>query len=256
MKFALIGDGRVAQYHRKAIEHVGGEIGWIVDPRHEDRSIHSSQLPIDIEANHRFYRKLMDTIDYYVICSPSQFHRQQIQYIFSNSNSDWKEFQIICEKPAFLPWENIIDDDRINIVLQLRYLPNLPEKADMVVAHFVRDEAYFKSWKGDPKNTGGIFTNLFIHYISIALDLGANFQGFITSSGNQTRRIDNYDILKIDTQFLYNKMYEDIVINNKGTNPKDLFLLNWILERCFIRHGGGIDVFNKKINLNLKDLII
>jgi len=80
-------------------------------------------------------------------------------------------------------------DEKINIVLQLRYLPNLPEKADLVSVRFVRDEAYFKSWKGDARNTGGLFYNLFIHYIDLAIMLGADFQGVVAEHGEQERFI-------------------------------------------------------------------
>jgi len=257
-RFALIGDGQVARYHRKAIEHVGGEIVWIVDPRHEDRSLYSSQLPVNLEANHRFYRKLMDTIDYYVICSPSQFHRSQIQYLLSNLNSTWKEFQIICEKPAFLPWEPPIISDKINIVLQLRYLPNLPERAESVVAHFVRDEDYFKSWKGDPKNTGGLFYNLFIHYIYLAIQLGADFEGSVSESGYQARWIDtttgdSIDILDIDNQACYNLLYEDI-LSGGGIKPKDIFYLSWVLARNSELFGYGKGGIGKTIRIG-RDLL-
>lgn len=186
LKFALIGDGSVAKYHRRAIEHVGGDLVWIVDPKYGSNTTYNGIVCSD---NLSKMMGVKNFIDYYVIASPSNYHRSQIQYLLSNLNSTWKEFQIICEKPAFLPWEPIIDDSRLNIVLQLRYLPNLPDKAEKVVAHFVRDEAYFKSWKGDPKNTGGLFTNLFIHYIDLAIKLGADFEGSVSHTGKQKRMI-------------------------------------------------------------------
>jgi len=241
LKFALIGDGTIAKYHKEAIKHVGGEIKYIFDPKYNT----NTDL---LSATH-----FPHYIDYAVILSPSQFHRQQIKELLETGHI---LRGIICEKPAFLPWEPSIDDNRINIVLQLRYLPNLPEKADLVSVRFVRDEAYFKSWKGDARNTGGLFYSLFIHYIKLAIDLKANFVGEVACSGEQIRKIDNYDILKVDTQELYNKMYKDIIFNNNGTKPQDLFLLNWILDRCSFKYGLGKEVCNKKIELNLKDFII
>jgi len=181
MKFFLIGDGRVAQNHRRSIEHVGGEIITVIDPKNGD------QFP----QNHfHAWKREFENTDYFVICSPSQYHRSQIKFILKTMDSMcWEQQQIICEKPAFLPWEIPILDDRINIVLQLRYIENLPSKADKIVAHFVRNEDYFKSWKGDPKSTGGLFYNLFIHFIDLSILLDAEFEGSVNSREKQSKQI-------------------------------------------------------------------
>ena len=276
LKFALIGDGQVAKYHRKAIEHVGGQIVWVFDPIHNYGSL--DDFLCDITKNR---------VDYYVIASPTQFHRTQMKLLLSYSNQNWKNFQIICEKPAFLPWETPIDDSRINVVLQLRYLPNLPEKAEKVVAHFVRDKAYFKSWKGDSKKTGGLFFSLFIHYIDLAIQLGADFEGSINLPDDQLpkfwevngpkknhRRYIRYktknhpeyikrgcseyrlgmmSLEEIDMQIAYNRMYEAILAGN-GIKPSDLFYLFWILQKNSDIFGYGRDAIGKKIKIG-KELL-
>lgn len=263
LKFALVGDGAIAKYHRKAIEHINGEISYVFDPKY------NTEEDILI-ATHYFPHY----VDYAVICSPSNFHRQQIQSILKTGHV----FRgIICEKPAFLPWEPIIDSNKINIVLQLRYLPNLPEKADLVSVRFVRNEDYFKSWKGDARNTGGLFYNLFIHYIDLAIKLGADFKGLVADHGFQERWVgvkwnivthaslafavdykaagykyiddeDKIDILNIGNQACYNRMYEDI-IEGKGIKPKDLFYLNWILQRNSEIFGYGRNGINRTITI-------
>jgi len=238
LKFALIGDGAVAKYHKEAIKHVGGEIKYIFDPKYNT----STNLLSATYFPHY--------VDYAVICSPSQFHRVQIKEILETGHV-LKD--IICEKPAFLPWEPIIDSDKINIVLQLRYLPNLPKKADLVSVRFVRDEAYFKSWKGDARNTGGLFYNLFIHYIYLANMLGADFEGMVVKEGKQERYImksqyQPIDILNIDIQACYNKMYEAI-LEGKGIKPRDIFYLNWILQRNSEIFGYGCNALNKTITI-------
>ena len=262
LKFALIGDGAIAKYHKKAIKHVGGDLQYIIDPKYTPeykKTKPFSDTGAEILPNIHFPHY----IDYAVICSPTQFHRPQIQEILKTGHI---LRGIICEKPAFLPWEPIIENDMINIVLQLRYLPNLPEKADLVSVRFVRDEAYFKSWKGDARNTGGLFYNLFIHYIDLAIRLDANFEGIVSEHGLQERfiksnicspkEIDPYhrchetriDILNIDIQACYNKLYEDI-IEGKGIKPKDLFYLNWILNRNSEIFGYGRDGIGKIITI-------
>jgi predicted dehydrogenase len=253
LRFALIGDGAIAKYHKKAIEHVGGELIVICDPEKyligtifngEKKVIVSSEILYPI-----FYA------DYYVICSPSFYHREQIQYILDETKNDTK---IICEKPAFLPWEPIIDSERVNIVLQLRYLPNLPKKADLVKAVFVRDEEYFRTWKGDARKTGGLFFNLFIHGIDLAIQLNADFEGRILTEGKQERTVWKngeciFDISKEDTQYAYNRMYENI-LEGKGIKPKHIFYLNWILQRNSEIFGYGRNSMNKIIRIE-KELL-
>jgi len=254
MKFALIGDGAIAKYHRKAIEHVGGELKSVIDIKYEPG--------IDINVGIHYFRELEYTpiydlydIDYFVICSPSNFHRSQIQFILKNFPATT---QIICEKPAFLPWEQPILDDRINIVLQLRYLPNLPESADKISVRFVRDESYFKSWKGDPKNTGGLFYSLFIHYIDLAQRLKADFEGIVEKSGEQYRKlqkigIPDYDILNINMQYCYNSLYENIM-NGNGIKPDDISYLMWLLSRNSEIYGYGKNGIKRTIKIS-KELL-
>lgn len=270
IKFALIGDGAVAKYHKKAIEYVGGDLRYIIDPKYA-LEYKKTRTSLDTWAEILPNIHFPHYIDYAVICSPTQFHRPQIQEILKAGHI---LRGIICEKPAFLPWEPPIIDDRINIVLQLRYLPNFPEKADLVSVRFVRDEAYFKSWKGDARETGGLFYNLFIHYIDLAISLGADFEGVVAEHGKQERwigtkwswtnglcsesqRIDpvkyiddknKIDILNINTQVCYNKMYEAILEGN-GIKPSDLFYLNWMLQRNSEIFGYGRDGIGKTITI-------
>ena len=203
MRFALIGDGTIAKYHRKAIEHVGGKLVVVCDPAKYPGGVHLTDgIPTVILPDMPKYALMEFQFNnygpfYVVIASPSYLHREQIKFILENFPANT---QIICEKPAFLPWEPPIDDDRINICLQLQYAKDLPQKADKVVIKAVRDEAYFQSWKGDPKKTGGIFYNIFIHYIYMAHKLGADFEGRIVTSGKQERLIFG-DYIPVDHGF-------------------------------------------------------
>ena len=222
MNFGLVGDGNIAKYHKAAIEHVGGKILAIEDPKYGEDSVNVLNNPAL-------------NLDYIVICSPTYLHRKHILQALENPIP-----RIIVEKPMVLPWEPVIDLDieRINVVLQLRWLTNLPAKADRVEAVFVRDEEYFQTWKGDARNTGGLFYNLFIHYISLAIQLDAEFMGMVIDRGDQRRIIKQdeeiiIDITQTDNQVCYNAMYESI-INGWGIRPRDLYYLNWI---CWLRMG-------------------
>lgn len=229
MKFGLVGNGLISQRHKKAIESVGGRLVWISDP------IFSSSLGVvhsvsgtKVTAESPTALMYMQ-VDYVIICSPTHLHRQQVQEALYYNK------QVICEKPLCLPWEPLVDDDRISIVLQLRYMDNLPEKADLIRAIMVRDEAFFDSWKGDPRLAGGNIYEFFIHYIDLAILLGADFEGAVYPTGKQVRQIISngvcIDIMAVDMQSLYDKMYRDIVANGGGVKPKDIFYLSWILNR-------------------------
>jgi len=229
LKFGLIGDGKISEKHKMAVVNNGGQITGIYDPKYNNRKI---QLD----------KKFFENKDYIIICSPSNFHRDHIKLALKHNK------KIIVEKPMVLPWESIIDDDRINVVLQLRWM-DLPSDADLIKVVMVRDKDYFKSWKGDPKNTGGLFYNLFIHYIDLAMILGAGFEGLVKPKGKQIRMIDAIDILGIDVNKLYIKMYSDIINHSKGIKPKELFYLHWLLNRNSDIYGFGMDALNKKINI-------
>ena len=249
LKFFLIGDGRIAQYHKAAIKKLGGEI-YIYDPiKYLLDKYRSLEIAI------RNYNP-----DYAVICSPSYLHREQTKVALKHG------YKVIVEKPAVLPWETLIDDDRIHVVLQLRYLKNLPEKADLIITNFVRDEDYFKTWKGDNRLTGGIFYNLFVHYIDLAVMLNCKFEGTIASLGEQTKRICCIDkvtrellhlfaIERINMQDCYDLMYKDVVINKNHIKPRDTFYLNWVLDRCNWNYGlGNKNIIGKKIFFDPNEL--
>ncbi len=244
LKFFLIGNGRIAQYHKEAIKKLGGEI-YIYDPVKYPFQIRSLEYEI------RDYNP-----DYAVIASPSYLHREQTKIALKCG------CKVIVEKPAVLPWEPIIDSDNVNIVLQLRYLENLPKKADLISVRFVRDEEYFKTWKGDPRLTGGIFYNLFIHYIQLSIMLGAKLEGRICAdglqekiiyydNGNEFQNLSVFNIESINMQDAYDSMYEDVVINKNHIKPRDIFYLNWILDKCNWDYGlGGKNIIGKRITFD------
>lgn len=230
-KFGLIGAGAISKRHTKAIEKLGGEITASYDPKIEN----------DIKSIDELFKC---DFDYAIICSPSYLHRKHILLSLQHGCN------VIVEKPMILPWEPIIDNDKINIVLQYRWLENIPNKIDLIKVVMTRDEEYFKSWKGLPKETGGLFYHLFIHYLDLAIQLNANFEGLIQSEGKQIRTIDNFDLMAVDMDKLYTRMYEDIVNHNNGINPKDIFYLHWFLNKNSQIYGYGINAINKKITIN------
>lgn len=221
MKFGLIGDGKIAKYHKEIIKN---DLDRIYDPKYGNQDLTNA-----------FFKDL----DYVVICSPSFLHYSQIKMALHNN------CKVIVEKPMVLPWQPFIDDDRINIVLQLRYL-DLPKIARTVKITMIRNEEYFQSWKGDPKNTGGVFFNLFIHYIDLAIHLNAEFIGEIRTEGTQERWVDDINILDINMQSMYDHLYTNI-LNGRGIKPNELYYLNYVMNMNSTIYGLGRNTLNKQI---------
>lgn len=248
MKFGILGDGYIAQYHKQAIVELGGIIEKIYDPKMED------------EYSKRQFERYQDSwfqnLDCVVICSPSNFHRYHTELALKNNIN-----KIVVEKPAVLPWEPIVLDNRINIVLQLRWMSELKGfNPKQIICEAVRDEKYFQSWKGNPWNTGGIFFNIFIHYIDLAMKYSCKFEGIIKSEGEQIKVIkdemNKIDIKNINMFDVYKNMYNDIINHNAGIKPAHVCKLHWFLDRIGLRYGMGKDVINNRIEFDFSKEII
>lgn len=191
-KFALIGAaGYVAPRHMKAIKETGNELIAAYDPN-DSVGIIDSYFP---EANfftefERFDRHIDKLnrkgtkIDYVSICSPNYLHDAHVRFALKSGA------HAICEKPLVLnPWnidglEEIESayDTNVNNILQLRVHPALIElknkidneqkgkKYEIDLTYITsRGKWYFRSWKGDESKSGGIATNIGIHFFDMLI---------------------------------------------------------------------------------------
>ncbi len=187
--FALIGAaGYVAPRHMKAIKGTGNELVAALDPS-DSVGVIDSYFPdahffTEFERFDRHIDKLRRnnsgrTVHYVSICSPNYLHDSHMRFAL-RSKAD-----AICEKPLVLnPW-NIdglvaMEKDtarKVNTILQLRLHPAIIALRDKVEAesasqkHEVdltyitsRGRWYLTSWKGDVKKSGGIATNIGVHF--------------------------------------------------------------------------------------------
>ncbi|OXS99399.1 oxidoreductase [Notoacmeibacter marinus] len=189
--FALIGlGGYIAPRHLKAIREVDGNLMAALDPNDSVGVIDSyypdTRFFTEFERFDRHIDKMRrangPNIDYVSICSPNHLHDSHIRFALRS------EADAICEKPVVLnPWN--IDglqeierstDRKINTILQLRLHPSIIELRDRVKAadqsakHEVdltyitsRGNWYLRSWKGDDKKSGGIATNIGVHFFDM-----------------------------------------------------------------------------------------
>ena len=191
-RFALIGGaGYVAPRHMKAIKETGNELAAVLDPN-DSVGIIDSYFPqahffTEFERFDRHVDKLKrkDTpVEYVGICSPNYLHDAHIRFALRNGA------HAICEKPLVLnPW-NIdglaeIEKDfgkKVYNILQLRLHPSLIElkkevesrqvdkKYDIDLTYITsRGKWYFISWKGDESKSGGIATNIGIHFYDMLM---------------------------------------------------------------------------------------
>lgn len=186
-RFALIGAaGYIAPRHMTAIRETGNELVAAFDPN-DSVGIIDSHFPqahffTEFERFDRHVDKLRRSgrgVDYASIASPNYLHDSHMRFALRSG------MDAICEKPIVLnPW-NIdglkeIEADtghRINTILQLRLHPAIialrekvragdpSHKYDVDLTYITsRGNWYLQSWKGDQKKSGGIATNIGVHF--------------------------------------------------------------------------------------------
>ncbi len=190
-RFALIGaSGYIAPRHMQAITETGNELVAALDP-YDGIGIMDSHFPqasffTEFERFDRFidkyHRENDKKIDYMAITTPNYLHDAHIRFALK-SGAD-----AICEKPLVLNPHNIdqlkvIEQEtgrKVNNILQLRLHPSIialkekvskelinnPEKVyDIDLTYLTsRGKWYFVSWKGDESKSGGIASNIGVHF--------------------------------------------------------------------------------------------
>lgn len=188
--FALIGAcGYIAPRHLKAIRDTGNVLVAALDPSDSagilDQYFPDAHFFTEFERFDRHLEKLRrkgHRVDYVTICSPNYLHDAHVRFAM-RIGAD-----AISEKPLVInPWNaealGEIEAEtgrRINTILQLRLHPSISQLKEVVARASVdkiydvdltyitsRGRWYLSSWKGDPSKSGGIATNIGIHFFDI-----------------------------------------------------------------------------------------
>ncbi|MEA2031147.1 MAG: Gfo/Idh/MocA family oxidoreductase [candidate division Zixibacteria bacterium] len=192
--FAIMGvSGYVAPRHLKAIKDTGNVLLTAMDPHDAagilDRYFSGVEYFTEFERFDRHIELLRrqgedNAIDYVSICSPNYLHDSHARFALRiGANA-------ICEKPLVLnPW-NIdalaeIEKEygkQISTILQLRVHPALIElrnklhekpsdtKKDIRLTYITsRGPWYLVSWKGQIERSGGLATNIGIHFFDLLM---------------------------------------------------------------------------------------
>jgi UDP-N-acetyl-2-amino-2-deoxyglucuronate dehydrogenase len=195
--FALIGAaGYIAPRHMQAIRDTGHNLVAALDT-FDSVGIIDSYFPqadffTEFERFDRHIDKLRRNglkIDYVSICSPNYLHDAHIRFALRN------QAHAICEKPLVLnPWnvaalEQIEKETgkQVYTILQLRLHPSIIELKKRIEAspkgskHEIdltyitsRGKWYHHSWKGEDAKSGGIATNIGIHFFDMLLWIFGN----------------------------------------------------------------------------------
>jgi len=188
--FGLIGvAGFIAVRHLKAIKETGNNLLASLD-RFDSVGLIDSYFPhsdffVEFERFDRHFDKLKRTgtkIDYVSICSPNYLHDSHIRFALRH------HAEAICEKPIVLnPWNvdalQEIENEtghKIFTVLQTRLHPKIIELRnkiqngpknkiyDIDLTYVTsRGNWYYISWKGDMQKSGGVATNIGIHFFDM-----------------------------------------------------------------------------------------
>jgi UDP-N-acetyl-2-amino-2-deoxyglucuronate dehydrogenase len=188
--FGIIGvAGYIAVRHLHAIKETGNNLLASLDRFDSVGRIDSyfpeSDFFVEFERFDRHFDKLKRTgtkIDYVSICSPNYLHDSHIRFALRH------QAEAICEKPIVLnPWNvdalQEIENEtghKIYTILQLRLHPKIKELHDRIhngpkgkvydvdLSYITsRGKWYNISWKGDVQKSGGVATNIGIHFFDM-----------------------------------------------------------------------------------------
>jgi len=227
--FAIIGiAGYIAPRHVKAIKDTGNKLIAALDPFDSVGFLDSYFPEADYFSEYERFDRHIDKLkrqgiktDYISICSPNYLHDSHIRFALKSGA------EAICEKPLVLnPW-NIdalaeIEKEtgkKVNTILQLRLHPSIiklkqeieqnPSKVYDIDLTYItsRGNWYYFSWKGDIQKSGGIATNIGIHFFDMLIWLFGSVQeqklylskpnkasGFITLKNARVRWFLSLDI--------------------------------------------------------------
>ena len=210
-KFALIGAaGYIAPRHMKAIKETGNELVAALDQNDSVGIIDSYFPAADFFTEFERFDRHLDLlrradkgVDYMSITSPNYLHDSHIRFALRSGA------HAICEKPLVLnPWNiealEIVEREsglRINNILQLRLHPTIidlkkrvetelaqePDKNyDIELTYLTsRGNWYASSWKGDEKKSGGIATNIGVHFYDMLIWIFGGIKNSIVHAHNQ-----------------------------------------------------------------------
>lgn len=290
--FALIGAaGYIAPRHMRAIRETGNNLIAALD-KHDNVGILDSYFPdchffTEFERFERHLDKLKrkgHNVDYVSICSPNYLHDSHIRFALKQGAD------AICEKPLVLnPWNVDALEDieketgrKVHTILQLRLHPTIialrqrirtgprGKVYDVDLKYITsRGNWYDVSWKGDRSKSGGIATNIGIHFFDMLIWIFGpvkahrvkvherdHTQGFLELERAQVNWFlsINYDHLPEQVRLAGKRTYRSLIIENEELEFSEGFtdLHNLSYQEILSGRSFGIKDARPSIELTQK----
>ncbi|MGB6105272.1 MAG: Gfo/Idh/MocA family oxidoreductase [Pusillimonas sp.] len=233
--FALIGAaGYIAPRHMQAIKATGNDLVAALDTNDSVGVIDSHFPDADFFTEFERFDRQIDTlrranegrkIDYMSICSPNYLHDSHMRFAM-RSGAD-----AICEKPLVLnPWniDGLLDIERdtghkVNTILQLRVHPSITSLREKVQSQkkdtkyevdltyiTSRGRWYLQSWKGDIKKSGGIATNIGVHFFDMLHFIFGELQANVVHHSSDTKAAGFLEYENARVRWFLSVNYDDV----------------------------------------------
>ncbi len=241
--FALIGvAGYIAERHLRAVRDTGNRLVAALDP-HDSVGILDSYFPasdffVEFERFDRHIDKLRrqgTKVDYVSICSPNYLHDAHIRFALRQGAD------AICEKPMVLnPWNvdalQLFEEEtgkRVFNILQLRLHPSIiklkqeveaapaDRKFDVDLTYITsRGHWYYISWKGDIQKSGGIATNIGVHFFDMLGWIFGKVQENTVHLLEENKAAGYLELERARVRWFLSIDYEDIPEKNKQAGQR------------------------------------
>ena len=243
--FALIGAaGYIAPRHMGAIKETGNNLYAAYD-KFDSVGIVDSYFPkcsffTQYELFERHLSKRNEPLDYVSICTPNYLHDAHMRFGL-RAGAD-----VICEKPLVLnPWNidslKAVEKEtggRINTILQLRMHPAIiklkqdiengpADKIYDVDLTYItsRGSWYFTSWKGEEHKSGGIATNIGVHFYDMLSWVFGKVQSNIVHIMSHDRVAGFLEFERARVRYFLSISYDTIPDEIKATGKRTYRLL-------------------------------
>jgi len=239
--FALIGvAGYIAERHLRAIKDTNNTLLASLDKfdcvGKIDSYFPNSDFFTEFERFDRHIDKIKregTNLDYVSICTPNYLHDSHIRFALRHGA------EAICEKPVVLnPW-NIdalqeIEKEtgkKVNNILQLRLHPSIIELKnkidnspkdqiyDIDLTYITsRGNWYFISWKGDDQKSGGVATNIGVHFYDMLTWIFGDVEESIVHISKKEKAAGFLKLKKANVRWFLSVDYNDLPkeIKQKG----------------------------------------
>jgi len=268
-KFALIGAaGYIAPRHMQAIKATGNDLVAAYDPN-DSVGIIDSHFPTahfftEFERFDRHVDKLhrqsaANRIEYMSICSPNYLHDSHMRFAL-RSGAD-----AICEKPLVLnPWniDGLLDIEKdtgrkVNTILQLRVHPAIialkekvkseakDKKYEVDLTYITsRGKWYLQSWKGDIKKSGGIATNIGVHFFDMLHFVFGKLQNNIVHHVSDTKAAGYLEYANARVRWFLSVDIEDVPVDIQAKGQRTFRSITVDGEEIEFS-GGFTDLHNR-----------